>query len=143
MTGESSTRFLWPCSSFSASAQAMAERVRTQPDWRVAGAAAQRAVDWVEYVVGGSDCGHLQSPLVAVSFRMVYSVDIILAILSAIIGFCIILFKHLVLDKMCWKSTVRPVDKKTETPLAAICEEEEGDEGGKEEEHAESDKKNS
>lgn len=76
----------------------MSQLWRNQPD-SFANSSAKRAVDWIEYIAGNPDLRHLQSPLANVPFRVIYSVDMILALAFTVIGFWAIFFKHMVLDK--------------------------------------------
>lgn len=76
----------------------------------------QRAVDWIEYVVENADLRHLQSPLANVPFRVVYSLDMVLAMVVAVIGFWAIFFKHMVLDKMLTKAKEQKKSQEQQPP---------------------------
>lgn len=77
----------------------MAQLLRTHPD-SAAISPVHRAVDWIEYALEHADLTHLRSPLASVPFQIVYSLDIVLAIAFTIIGFWVIVFKHMVYDKL-------------------------------------------
>lgn len=89
-------------SSYTENAQRMSQLLLSQPESAMP--SVQRAVNWIEYVVANADLSHLQSPVANVPFRVVYSLDMILALVGVVIGFGAIFFKHMVLDKLLAKA---------------------------------------
>lgn len=94
-----SQHFPSPYCSFKRNAMEMAQLLRSHPD-SAAISPVHRALDWIEYALKHADLTHLRSPLTSVPFRIVYSLDIVLAMAFTIIGFWVIVFKHMVYDKM-------------------------------------------
>lgn len=133
------------CSSYQGNATRLAQILQSQPN--SASTSVQRALDWIEYVAENADLRHLQSPLANVPFRVVYSLDMLLAVVVAVIGFSVIFFKHMVLDKMLTKAKEQQKSQEQQLPpqmqsldnkeqplnsdreLLAIMEQEEEDEG--------------
>lgn len=96
----------------------MAQLLRSHPD-STARPPAERAVDWIEYALASSDLAHLKSPLATVPFQILYSLDIVLAVAFTIIGFCAIVLKHMVFDKMLSQARQQqPAAKETSTDTA-------------------------
>lgn len=91
----------------------MAKLLRSQPDSSPS-ATVDQAVRWVEYAMEHADLAHLKSPLANVPFWVVYSLDIILALVFTVIGFGVIAFKHMVLDKMLARSKEKREEKQEE-----------------------------
>lgn len=127
-------------SAFQKNVRRMSELWRNQPDTAALISPVERAVQWIEYVMEYRDLEHLQSPVANVPFRVVYSVDLLLAAAFTVIGFWAIFFKHMIWDKMRagrqnpvpTTTTVNVADGggvTTKEGLAAITEQEEDEEG--------------